>query len=200
MLLAVVTSCLILLQPLADNIPACRRPEWLDNGLPLLALSTLILTFVVAWFSVFFGMVWPKARAARSGFASLAVVALAVFVLLLISVRHGENFNGEVGAMANLRTINTAEITYSSRHDGAWATLEDLVDAMLLDSRFRAQEPIFGYRYNVSLGDEGYVATATRDAANCDARWDFFSNTDSRIKYTTDAARAPRGRAGSPVD
>jgi hypothetical protein len=201
MFLAVLSAFLILIQPLVGSIPACRRPEWLENGLRFLALTAVILTVVVAWVSILLGIVLPKAHAATRGFASLSVVAIAFIALIMfVSARATENFNGESAAIATLRTINTAEITYSSAHDGSWGTLEDLTDAMLLDSRFGYQLPVQGYRYNVSFSPHGYIATATRDAANCAARWDLFSKEDAIIKYSADVRRAPSGKAGTPVD
>ena len=201
MFLAVLSAFLILIQPLIGSIPACKRPEWLENGLRVLALSSVVLTCVVAWLSIGLGVVMPKARAARQGFASLAVVAIAFMAFLkFITVTSTENFNGESTAIGTLRTINTAEVTYASAHEGAWGSLQDLTGATLLDSRFGQQQSIQGYRYNVSIQPEGYVATATRDGANCAARWDLFSKADAVIKYSTDVARAPRGKAGTPVD
>ena len=201
MFLAVLSACLILIQPLIGSIPACKRPEWLENGLRVLALSSVVLTCVVAWLSIGLGVVMPKARAARRGFASLAVVAIAFMAFLkFVTVTSTENFNGENTAIAALRTINTAEATYASSHDGAWGSLEELTEATLLDSRFGYPQPIQGYRYSVSIHPGGYVATATRADTNCAARWDLFSKADAIIKYSTDAARAPRGKAGTPVD
>ena len=145
--LAVLSAFLILIQPLVGSIPACRRPEWLENGLRILALASVVLTIVVAWISILLGIVLPKAHAATRGFASLSVVAIAfVALIMFVSARSTENFNGERAAIANLRTINTAEVTYSSAHDGLWGTLEDLTNAMLLDSRFGYQQPIQGYK------------------------------------------------------
>jgi len=190
--LALLSASLILMQPLVGKIPACKLPEWLEHGLRSLALSSVLLTVVASLVCIFLGARW--------GLTSISIVAFALTAFLMVAIRTShENFYGERVAMSTLRTINIAEVEYATSHGGAWGTLDDLVDAMLLDSRFK-QRTVFGYRYDIAFLSDGYLTTATRDVSNCAARWNLFSKPDGIIKYSTDPASAPHGKAGQAVD
>lgn len=60
----------------------------------------------------------------------------------------------ETSAIAALRNISTAERTYSVTNNGEYATLQQLTDAGLLDSRFGQARPLRDYilALNVSTG------------------------------------------------
>jgi hypothetical protein len=191
---------LVLYEPFITSISACERPEWLENGLLSVGFSLVVLTILAGCFSVLLGIISRKARAAVLGLASIAVVAVSFFVVAMASLGR-ENFKTEGPAVAQLRTINSAEVTYFSNHDEKWGTIEDLVREELLDSRFVGEEVVGGYKFKVSLSQSGYIATATRDyPGNCSARWDFFSESDAVIRYSTDVTHAPRGMAGKPIE
>src|SRR5262245_27996769 len=53
--------------------------------------------------------------------------------------------------VSNLRTINTAQVTYLSGHN-RYASIEDLIKEGLLDPRYRKE--VSRYRYSVHLSGE----------------------------------------------
>ena len=60
----------------------------------------------------------------------------------------------ETSAIAALRNISTAERTFSVTNNGEYATLQQLTDAGLMDSRFAQARPLRDYilALNVSTG------------------------------------------------
>ena len=193
----VAAAYMVVFAPFVASIPACTRPAWLEEAGERLGFSSIVLTFLVGGFSALIGLIVRKARAISLGLASISVLVISFFIAVA-TMNRGENFNGDGAAVANLRTINAAEVTYNSSHDLKYGTIEDLTREELLDSRF-VTGPVSGYNFKVSLDQSGYTATATRDAANCSARWDYFTESDAIIRYSRNASRAPRGKAGQPA-
>ena len=101
----------------------------------------------------------------------------------------------EAAAVANLRTINTAQVAYLSSK-GKYGEMRELIDFGLLDSRFLAT--ISGYDYTVRLEARDYVATATPASTNT-GRYEYYSTPDAVVRYSADPNRAPTNQAGSPV-
>src|SRR5262249_50004073 len=64
----------------------------------------------------------------------------------------------EAAAIANLRTIVTAETAYSATH-GNFGIMPVLIRNGLLDSRFSS--PIDGYQFAILISGGSYTATAT---------------------------------------
>ena len=82
-----------------------------------------------------------KRRPLQTGFGAIDVLAAIVGILLLVVVlptlfRRHPSESQESSAVAQLRTINTAEITYLSSNDGKYGSVPALITAGLLDSRF----------------------------------------------------------------
>ena len=71
----------------------------------------------------------------------------------------------ETAAIAALRTLSTAQRTYSVSNSGAYGTFEQLVQGGFLDSRFNSEKPKFkGYVLSMSVetkgGDGSYSVNA----------------------------------------
>ena len=71
----------------------------------------------------------------------------------------------ETAAIAALRTLSTAQRTYSVSNSGAYGTFEQLVQGGFLDSRFNSEKPKFkGYVLTMSVetkgGDASYSVNA----------------------------------------
>ena len=72
----------------------------------------------------------------------------------------------ETSAIATLRTIAQAQMTYNVTNSGRYATFEQLAGAGLLDSRFNRSHPEFhGYIFSMSvspsdMGSSIYTCTA----------------------------------------
>ena len=104
----------------------------------------------------------------------------------------------ESAAVASLRLLNTAEVTYSSDMNGLYGTIPDLVAAGLLDARFGTAMQGFVFDAALSSDKFDYTATARARTLN-EARFDFYTRPDYVIRYSTDPAHAPTGLTGEPV-
>jgi hypothetical protein len=103
-------------------------------------------------------------------------------------------------AVANLRTINTAEVTYLSSSGGNYGDLPALVAAGLLDDTFigTATHPKAGYIYNITATGSDYTATADPASTNT-GRFGYYSFPDAVVRYSTNASLAPAGQSGRSV-
>jgi prepilin-type N-terminal cleavage/methylation domain-containing protein len=137
------------------------------------------------------------------GFSLLELLIVVAIILIIATIaipsllRSRQSAN-ESNAVANLRTLNTAQVTYSSTN-GRYGELSDLVAEELIDSRFEG-EGFSGYSYEMEVSGNGggYTAFANAQSANL-GRYDFFTQPDFVIRYSSDADRAPDGRAGDAV-
>ena len=106
--------------------------------------------------------------------------------------------SNDQAAVANLRTINTAEVTYLSSSGGTYGTMTDLIDARLLDDTFTGTKA--GYNYSITLGATGsdYTAEAV-PASTKTGRYGYYSVPDAVVRYSTDSTLAPAGQSGRSV-
>jgi hypothetical protein len=107
----------------------------------------------------------------------------------------GQSAN-ESSSVAQLRTINTAEVTYLAAHGGIYGSIPDLINAGLLDKRFGA--PISGYSFSIIAAGTNYVVAGIPEAQN-GGRYGFFSAPDAIIRYSTLGLLSVPGEAGKPV-
>jgi hypothetical protein len=94
----------------------------------------------------------------------------------------------ESAAVANLRTINTAQVTFLSAAGGRYGLLEDLIKAGLLDESFRGVKA--GFNFAVIAADSEYAATAI-PANSATGRYGFYSIPDAVVRYSTFEQLAP---------
>jgi hypothetical protein len=145
----------------------------------------------------------------------VAVVAAIVFIVVWIylPLDRGRGCGNESCAVANLRTINTAEVTYLSS-SGTYGSMTDLIAAKLVDDTFTGTKA--GYNYSITLGatDSGYTAEAVPAAAVVlkwhswltssrasteTGRYGYYSFPDAVVRYSTDSTLAPAGQSGRSV-
>ena len=128
--------------------------------------------------------------------ATIGLVVLVMFLSPFMYRPHRQASN-DSAAVANLRTINTAEVTYLSSSGGNFGDLPALVAAGLLDDTFigTATIPKAGYIYNITATGSDYTATADPASANA-GRFGYYSPPDAVVRYSTNPSLAPSGQAG----
>jgi hypothetical protein len=102
----------------------------------------------------------------------------------------------ESAAVANLRTINTAQVVYLSSHGGNYGTIPQLVQDGLLDARFN--QPFSGYSWSVIAIGGIYVAASVPESQNA-GRYSYFATPDGIIRFSTVDVLAPPTQTGKPV-
>jgi hypothetical protein len=127
----------------------------------------------------------------------LGTIAVLVGMAFLQPPRHGHPSN-DSAAVANLRTINTAEVTYREGLAGSYGTMTDLIAARLLDDTFSGTKA--GYNYVITLGETGseYTAEAV-PASSTTGRYGYYSVVDAVVRYSTNALLAPPEQTGKSV-
>jgi hypothetical protein len=103
---------------------------------------------------------------------------------------------GESSAVANLRTINTAEVTYLAVSGGNYGTIADLIDAGLLDETFKQTKA--GFRFGIIATGSDYAAVAV-PASSSSGRYGYYSVPDAVVRYSLLDALSPRNEGGNPV-
>jgi prepilin-type N-terminal cleavage/methylation domain-containing protein len=133
------------------------------------------------------------------GFSLLELLIVVAIILIIATIAipsllRSRQAANESGAVANLRTINTAEVTYMSGNGGEYGTIDGLVADGLLDERFEGSGVVGGYIYAITLSDSNtnYVAVATAQSTNT-GRNNYYSSPDGVVRYSGG------DDAGSPV-
>jgi type IV pilus assembly protein PilA len=139
----------------------------------------------------------------NSGFSLLELLIVVAIILIIATIAipsllRSRQAANESAAVANIRTINTAQVTYLSSNGGLYGNVTNLVSAGLVDSRFSGT--VSGYNYTVTLGAGGqdYTADAVPASSNT-GRYGYYSLPDAVVRYSTVSTLAPAGQAGNPV-
>ena len=70
----------------------------------------------------------------------VATIIVVIVLTILLPSRLVKPHPSESAAVANLRTINTAQVTYLSSSGGSYGTMSDLINARLLDETFSGRK------------------------------------------------------------
>jgi len=138
----------------------------------------------------------------NKGFSLLELLIVVAIILIIATIAipsllRSRQAANESAAVANLRTINTAQVTYLSSSGGNYGSLAALVSAGLLDSTFTAGVKA-GYNFSVTASGADYTAYANRASSNT-GRFSYYSTPDAVVRYSTDSTVAPAGQAGNAV-
>jgi hypothetical protein len=113
-----------------------------------------------------------------------------------VSLLNSRKAANESAAVANLRTVNTALITYLSVNRGGYGTIPDLINAGLLDSTFNGVKAGFGFSVIPVSG--GYAAVALPSSPDT-GKYGFYTTADGVVRYSPVPMLSPPRRGGNPV-
>ena len=82
------------------------------------------------------------------GFSLLELLIVVAIILIIATIAipsllRSRQAAQESSAVAQVRTINTAEVTYLSSNQGAYGSIPELITAGLLDNRFTGSVSVF---------------------------------------------------------
>jgi prepilin-type N-terminal cleavage/methylation domain-containing protein len=125
-------------------------------------------------------------------------IILIVATIAIPSLIRSRQAANETAAVSTLQLFNASQNIYLS---GAkvFGTVEQLIADGLIDDRFMG--PKSGYEFEVVLSGDGLDYTLTAEAASATSgRYDYYTTPDFVLRYSSDASRAPTGKAGLPVE
>ena len=142
------------------------------------------------------------------GFSLLELLIVVAIILIIATIAipsllRSRQAAQESSAVAQLRTINTAEVTYLSSNQGNYGDVTSLVSQGFLDSRFTGS--VSGYTFTVSASGTNYTDSAMPTSGNA-GRYSYYSGPDAVIRYGTGTGCGgpggncfPTGQSGAPV-
>ena len=140
------------------------------------------------------------------GFSLLELLIVVAIILIIATIAipsllRSRQSAQESSAVAQIRTVNTAEVTYLSSNQGAYGSLPQLITQGLLDARFSGS--VSGYNFAVTASSTDYTASATPTSTNA-GRFGYYSTPDAVIRYQTATTATcspcfPTGLSGAPV-
>jgi prepilin-type N-terminal cleavage/methylation domain-containing protein len=144
-----------------------------------------------------------KMNKTNKGFSLLELLIVVAIILIIATIAipsllRSRQAAHEAAAVATLRTINTAEVTYLSTAAGQFGQLTDLISNQLIPSNF-VPGPVSGYNFVIALDAvtfRDFTVTATPASSN-DGRYAYYVTPDGTVRYST--AMAPTGQGGQPV-
>jgi type IV pilus assembly protein PilA len=143
------------------------------------------------------------------GFSLLELLIVVAIILIIATIAipsllRSRQAAQESSAVAQLRTINTAEVTYLSSNQGSYGDVISLISQGLLDNRFSSS--VSGYSFTVTSSGSDYTANAQPVSANA-GRFGYYSVPDAVVRYSTVTSGCggpggncfPAGQSGAPV-
>jgi prepilin-type N-terminal cleavage/methylation domain-containing protein len=137
------------------------------------------------------------------GFSLLELLIVVAIILIIATIAipsllHSRQTANESAAVATLRVVNTAEVTYASANSGLYTTLTQLVNSSLLDSSLLQTKA--GYNYSITLSGNFLDYTVTANAiSSTQGRFDYYTTPDYVIRFSTVTTRAPNNLSGEPA-
>ena len=140
------------------------------------------------------------------GFSLLELLIVVAIILIIATIAipsllRSRQAAQESSAVANVRTINTAEVTYLSSNQGAYGSIPELITAGLIDNRFTGS--VSGYTFTVTASGTTYTANASPTSTNA-GRYGYFALPDAVVRWATTTSATcspcfPTGQSGNGV-
>jgi type IV pilus assembly protein PilA len=123
----------------------------------------------------------------NEGFSLLELLIVVGIILIIATIAipallRSRQSAQQSSAIAQLRTINTAEITYLTSNQGSYGDIPSLITQGLLDARFAGS--ISGYTFSLTASGANYTANADPTSTNS-GRFGYYSAPDAVIRYAT---------------
>ena len=138
------------------------------------------------------------------GFSLLELLIVVAIILIIATIAipsllRSRQAANESAAVANLRTINTAQVTYLTSAAGNYGAIGDLITAGLIDTRFsNTTTGVSGYAFAITAASGNFTSTASAISTN-NGRYAYYSGPDGVVRYTSTTTLAPTGQASQPV-
>ncbi len=121
------------------------------------------------------------------GFSLLELLIVVAIILIIATIAipsllRSRQAAQESSAVAQIRTINTAEVTYLSSNAGAYGSIPQLITAGLLDGRFSGS--VSGYNFTVTAAGSDYTANAQPTSTNA-GRYGYYSTPDAVVRFAS---------------
>ena len=121
------------------------------------------------------------------GFSLLELLIVVAIILIIATIAipsllRSRQSAQESSAVAQIRTINTAEVTYLSSNQGSYGNVGALITQGLLDNRFSGS--VSGYNFTVVASGSNYTVNADPTSTNS-GRFGYYSLPDAVIRYAT---------------
>src|SRR5215470_8673476 len=128
-----------------------------------------------------------KRMKSNRGFSLLELLIVVAIILIIATIAipsllRSRQAAQESSAVAQIRTINTAEVTYLSSNQGSYGSVGNLITQGLLDGRFSGS--VSGYNFAITASGTDYTASATPTSTNA-GRFGYYSTPDAVIRYQT---------------
>lgn len=142
----------------------------------------------------------------NTGFSLLELLIVVAIILIIATIAipsllRSRQSAQESSAVAQLRTINTAEVTYLSGNQGSFGDIPSLITQGLLDARYTTS--VSGYSFSVTASGSDYTANATPTSTNA-GRFGYYSTPEAVVRFATAASTNcspcfPAGLSGQPI-
>jgi prepilin-type N-terminal cleavage/methylation domain-containing protein len=139
----------------------------------------------------------------NKGFSLLELLIVVAIILVIATIAipsliRSRQTAHESAAVGNLKTLSSAEISYTVTSGGVYGDMPQLVGTQLVDSRFLSSMSGYDYSIGLAVNGRGFTAYATAITPD-EGRFDYYTAPDWVIRYSDAASRAPSGMAGAPV-